>query len=134
MISIKNIIIGGIIHIGKKFRSIDNFILENRYMCILGYYESEIAILPMSTYKDEKHKIEKKNKIENLDYSLKHGNVKDGYIKCDQIYLLSIEDFNEFEEVEFKFKMDSEFFEINLINKIKELKQKNKIKIKKINF
>ena len=128
---------GKIIHIGKLFKSFDNEDLNNRFMCIINTDDKYMYLLPMSSFDGKEHK---KNylleKEENFEYSKKHGNKKDGYIKCNQIYKL---DFlyinNNDEEIKIIGYMNKGRFE-NLKIKVKILIINNIdiIKIKEMNF
>lgn len=112
MITATNLIIGTIIHIGKTFESYDGTLLSNRFMCIIGIENNNILMLPMSTFHDKDHKIKKIRQETNFPYLQKHGNTKNGYIKCDQLYVLSIDYFNKFtKEIQLKYRMNDQYFQ-----------------------
>lgn len=121
--------IGYIVHIGKTFESYDGVNLANRFMCIIGLEDNNILMLPMSTFHNEKHKEEKLRYKSNFPYLKIHGNSKDGYIKCNQLYYLSLEDFNRFSnEIQLKKKMELKHFS-ELIENVQDLKKDNKLEI-----
>lgn len=123
----KNLLVGRIIHISKTFESYNGVNLNNRFMCIIGIEQDNILMLPMSTFHDEEHKKKKLSYKTNFEYSISHGNTKNGYIKCDQVYCLLIEDLNKFsEEIQLKHKIKTEHF-LRLIAHIQKLKEVDKI-------
>lgn len=83
--------IGSIIHIGKPFESHDGVSLNNRFMCIFSIEYDRLMLMPMSTFHSEDAKLKKLRISTNFEYSKIHGNIRDGYIKCNQIYALSEE-------------------------------------------
>ncbi|MCL8210707.1 hypothetical protein LT336_00451 [Spiroplasma sp. JKS002671] len=115
---------GKIIFISKSFRSHDGFLLIERFMCVLKIETDNILLLPMSTFHSEtirKRKLTYKNVFE---YAKSHGNTRDAYIKCDQIYSLSIDDFNG-KGIKPKHQMDKEHFK-KLKNQVRNLQKENK--------
>jgi len=117
---------GKIIFISKPFRSHDGFLLIERFMCVLKIETDNILLLPMSTFHSEairKRKLTYKNVFE---YAKSHGNTRDAYIKCDQIYSLSIDDFNG-KGIKPKHQMDKEHFK-KLKNQVRNLQKENKTK------
>jgi len=117
---------GKIIFISKPFRSHDGFLLIERFMCVLKIETDNILLLPMSTFHSEairKRKLTYKNVFE---YSKSHGNTRDAYIKCDQIYSLSIDDFNG-KGIKPKHQMGKEHFK-KLKNQVRNLQKENKTK------
>ena len=115
---------GKIIFISKPFRSHDGFLLIERFMCVLKIETDNILLLPMSTFHSEairKRKLTYKNVFE---YAKSHGNTRDAYIKCDQIYSLSIDDFNG-KGIKPKHQMDKEHFK-KLKNQVRNLQKENK--------
>ena len=118
---------GKIILICKPFRSHDGFLLIERFMCVLKIETDNILLLPMSTFHSEairKRKLTYKNVFE---YAKSHGNTRDGYIKCDQIYSLDIKEFDDSEEIKIKHQMDKEHFK-KLKNQVRNLQKDNKTK------
>jgi len=93
-------------------------------MCVLKIETDNILLLPMSTFHSEairKRKLTYKNVFE---YAKSHGNTRDAYIKCDQIYSLSIDDFNG-KGIKPKHQMDKEHFK-KLKNQVRNLQKENK--------
>jgi len=117
---------GKIIFISKPFRSHDGFLLIERFMCVLKIETDNILLSPMSTFHSEairKRKLTYKNVFE---YAKSHSNTRDGYIKCDQIYSLSIDDFNG-KGIKPKHQMDKEHFK-KLKNQVRNLQKDSKTK------
>ncbi len=125
---------GKIILICKPFRSHDGYLLIERFMCVLKIENDNILLLPMSTFHSESEKTKKLSYKNVFEYSKIHGNTLDGYVKCNQMYTLSMNDFDNREEIIMKHQMDDKHLE-KLKNKIEYL-WKNKIKFleKKIIF
>ena len=121
-------LIGKIIHIAKDFKSYDGINLNNRYMCILAIEDSNFLLIPMSTFHSKQEKQKKLAYPTNFEYSKIHGNTKDSYLKCDQIYVLSFDDFNKFREIQTKHKMDLNYF-MKLRTHVENLHREKKTKI-----
>lgn len=105
-----NFLVGKIIHIGKLFESYDGYILENRYLTIIGIEDENILLVPMSTFHNQAAKIKKLSYKENYPYLKNDGSKKDCYLKCDQIYVLTYEDFNKIKEIKLVSKMNDKYF------------------------
>jgi len=117
---------GKIIFINRPFRSHDNFLLIERFMCVLKIETDNILLLPMSTFHSEairKRKLTYKNVFE---YAKSHGNTRDAYIKCDQIYSLN-RDYLNSEKIKMKHQMNEEHLE-KLESHIRNLQKENKTK------
>ena len=117
---------GKIIFINRPFRSHDNFLLIERFMCVLKIEQDNILLLPMSTFHSEairKRKLTYKNVFE---YAKSHGNTRDAYIKCDQIYSLNRHYLNS-EKIKMKHQMNEEHLE-KLESHIRNLQKDNKTK------
>ena len=125
--------IGGVIHIGLPFKSHDGKLLKNRFMCIFAIDNNDLALMPMSTFHNEEQKNWKlkqsKIKATIFEYSQKHGNNRDGYLKCNQLYILSKEACATFNELRVCNTMNKEYFK-ELQEHVKNL-QKNKVKFLK---
>jgi len=118
--------LGKIIFINRPFRSHDNFLLIERFMCVLKIETDNILLLPMSTFHSEairKRKLTYKNVFE---YAKSHGNTRDAYIKCDQIYSLN-RDYLNSEKIKMKHQMNEEHLE-KLESHIRNLQKENKTK------
>jgi len=117
---------GKIIFINRPFRSHDGFLLIERFMCVLKIETDNILLLPMSTFHSEairKRKLTYKNVFE---YAKSHGNTRDAYIKCDQIYSLN-RDYLNSEKIKIKHQMGKEHFK-KLKNQIRNLQKDSKTK------
>jgi len=117
---------GKIIFINRPFRSYDGFLLIERFMCVLKIETDNILLLPMSTFHSEairKRKLTYKNVFE---YAKSHGNTRDAYIKCDQIYSLN-RDYLNSEKIKIKHQMGKEHFK-KLKNQIRNLQKDSKTK------
>ncbi|MCL8210200.1 hypothetical protein [Spiroplasma attinicola] len=117
---------GKIIFINRPFRSHDGFLLIERFMCVLKIETDNILLLPMSTFHSEairKRKLTYKNIFE---YAKSHGNTRDAYIKCDQIYSLN-RDYLNSEKIKIKHQMGKEHFK-KLKNQIRNLQKDSKTK------
>jgi len=117
---------GKIIFINRPFRSHDNFLLIERFMCVLKIETDNILLLPMSTFHSEairKRKLTYKNVFE---YAKSHGNTRDAYIKCDQIYSLN-RDYLNSEKIKMKHQMNEEHLE-KLESHIRNLQKDSKTK------
>jgi len=121
--------VGNIIHIAKPFTSHDNVILNNRFMCLFSIENNHLILMPMSTFHSENAKIKKLSISSNFEYSKMHGNNRDGYIKCNQLYILNKEEFSSFNEVKLSTRMNKERFK-ELQEHVENL-QKNKVKFLK---
>ncbi|MCL8209794.1 hypothetical protein [Spiroplasma attinicola] len=125
--------VGNIIHIAKPFTSHDNVILNNRFMCLFSIENNHLILMPMSTFHNEEQKNWKlkqsKIKATIFEYSQKHGNNRDGYLKCNQLYILNKEEFSSFNEVKLSTRMNKERFK-ELQEHVENL-QKNKVKFLK---
>lgn len=115
---------GKIILICKPFRSYDGYLLIERFMCVLKIKEDNILLLPMSTFHSEVIKNEKLSYKDVFEYSEIHGNTRDGYIKCNQIYILSKDDFST-KKVKLKHQMSKEYFR-KLKDQVESLQRDNK--------
>lgn len=113
------------VNIGKSFESCDGQILKNRVMCIFSIENGHLMLMPMSTFHNQEAKVKKMNMSVNFEYSKIHGNNRDGYIKCDQIYVLSEENFNKFDEIKLSRRMNKEVLE-KLQNHVKNLQKDSK--------
>jgi len=95
-------------------------------MCVLKIETDNILLLPMSTFHSEairKRKLTYKNVFE---YAKSHGNTRDAYIKCDQIYSLN-RDYLNSEKIKMKHQMNEEHLE-KLESHIRNLQKENKTK------
>lgn len=102
-------------------------------MCIIDIDDkNNLYLLPMSTFK-EKNKDKIVNQEVNFEYSKIHGNTQDAYIKCNQVYVLRIEDFNNINKIKLKYNMNNERFN-ELIKFISLLVKNKKIYKKTLNF
>jgi len=118
---------GRIIFINRQFRSHDGFLLIERFMCVLKIEQDNILLLPMSTFHSEairKRKLTYKNVFE---YAKSHGNTRDAYIKCDQIYSLNIKEFDDSEGIKMKHQMNEEHLE-KLESHVRNLQKDSKTK------
>jgi len=135
MKKIKKSLVGTVLHIGKPFESHDGVSLNNRFMCIFSVESDHLMLMPMSAFHSKEQKNQRLNGIVNFEYSKKHGNTCDAYIKCNQIYVLRNEDFNNFDEIKLSRKISKEHFE-KLQNHVKNLQKDSKNKFFKtvVNF
>lgn len=102
-----------IIHIGKKFETIDGIVLSNRFMCVVKEDKQFLYMLPMSSFRG-KARSQKLLLKQNFEYSVVDGNRTDAYIKCDEVYKLRIEDFKDliqYEGIQRKWRINDQTFE-----------------------
>jgi len=92
-------VVGTTIHIGKPFESYDGVILKNRFMCVFSVENDNLILIPMSTFHSKEKRDKKIKMLVNFEYSQKHGNNRDGYLKCNQFYFLNKKEYDNFKEL-----------------------------------
>ncbi len=90
---------GTIIHIGLPFESHDGVSLKNRFMCVFSIENDYLVLMPMSTFHNSDVKNKKLKMLTNFEYSKNDGNTRDGYVKCNQLYFLNKEEYDNFDEL-----------------------------------
>lgn len=124
---IKKSLVGKILHINKTFASHDGVSLNKRFMCVFSVESDHLMLMPMSAIHNEEIRNKKLKMATNFEYSRIHGNTRDVYIKCNQIYVLNEKDFSNFDEITLVSQIKKEHF-IKLQNHVKDLQQDSKTK------
>ncbi|MCL8209796.1 hypothetical protein [Spiroplasma attinicola] len=122
-------VVGTTIHIGKPFESYDGIILKNRFMCVFSVENDNLILIPMSTFHNKEKRDKKLKMLVNFEYSQKHGNNRDGYLKCNQFYFLNKKEYDNFKELYVSRTMNQKRFD-ELQEHVENL-QKNKVKFLK---
>jgi len=122
-------VVGTTIHIGKPFESYDGVILKNRFMCVFSVENDNLILIPMSTFHSKEKRDKKLKMLVNFEYSQKHGNNRDGYLKCNQFYFLNKKEYDNFKELYVSRTMNQKRFD-ELQEHVENL-QKNKVKFLK---
>ncbi|MCL6428902.1 hypothetical protein LT335_00450 [Spiroplasma sp. JKS002669] len=122
-------VVGTTIHIGKPFESYDGIILKNRFMGVFSVENDNLILIPMSTFHNKEKRDKKLKMLVNFEYSQKHGNNRDGYLKCNQFYFLNKKEYDNFKELYVSRTMNQKRFD-ELQEHVENL-QKNKVKFLK---
>jgi len=122
-------VVGTTIHIGKPFESYDGVILKNRFMCVFSVENDNLILIPMSTFHNKEKRDKKLKMLVNFEYSQKHGNNRDGYLKFNQFYFLNKKEYDNFKELYVSRTMNQKRFD-ELQEHVENL-QKNKVKFLK---
>ncbi len=117
---------GKIIHIGLPFKSHDGELLKDRFMCVFSIEDDYLVLMPMSTFHGKNARNKKLKMLPNFEYSKNDGNTRDGYIKCNQLYFLNKEEYDNFDELNVSRRMKPKYFE-KLQDYVENLRKNNKI-------
>lgn len=95
-------------------------------MCVFSIEDDYLVLMSMSTFHNTDVKNKKLKMLTNFEYSKNDGNIRDGYVKCNQLYFLNKEEYDNFDELHIARRMKQKHFK-KLQDYVANLRKDNKI-------